>query len=250
MEKGEKSDYKEYADIYDMAIDLFEVLGKEADYCIAHFPTKEFFKEKLNRSKVLYMIDMNNGFVNFGAMSNPKYNDLVPEQLKMLEKFKRENGQINFIMEGHSENSAEFKNYPAHCIIGTPEAEIIPEFKEYQQLPGVNTFYKNNINGMLNRSVQDQIKMLKNLREIVIEGVCADLCVMDFARTNARFLDEINKEVKIFVVRKAIDTFDAPEHNREEWLEIAEKIMKQAGIEIVDDIEELEKKEKQYRLKF
>ena len=203
-----------------------------------------------NKTKVLYMIDMNNGFVNFGPMANPKYNELVPEQLKMLEKFKREGQQINFILEGHDKDATEFKAYPTHCVKGTPEAEVIPEFKKYQLAPGVRTFYKNCINGMLNLSVQEQLRALRNLREIVIEGVCADLCVMDFARTNARFLDEINRQVKIFVVRKAIDTFDAPGHDRLEWMAIAEKVMQQAGIEVVEDIEELEEKEKQYRLKF
>ena len=47
-------------------------------------------KEDEEFRKALYMIDMNNGFVNFGAMANPKYNDLVPEQLRLIEKFRRE----------------------------------------------------------------------------------------------------------------------------------------------------------------
>ena len=42
------------------------------------------------KEKVLYNIDMNNGFVNFGAMANPAYNKLVPEQIKMFEKMLRE----------------------------------------------------------------------------------------------------------------------------------------------------------------
>ena len=71
---------------------------------------------------------------------------------------------------------------------------------------------------------------------------------MDFARTLARYLDEIDRDAKIFVVRNAIDTYDAPWHNRLEWLDIAEKVMTQAGIEYVDDINELEEKEKQYKL--
>lgn len=199
-------------------------------------------------NKVLYNIDMNNGFVNFGVMSNPKYKDLVPEQIKMFEKFVREKQKINFILEGHNEYAKEFNKYPKHCVVGTPESFVIPEFKYYQELPNTDTFYKNCINGMLNIGVQEQIKMLKELREVVIEGVCADLCVMDFARTLSRFLDEINREAKIFVVRNAIDTFDAPSHNREEWLNIAEKVMTQAGIEYVEDICELEEKERQYKL--
>lgn len=199
-------------------------------------------------SKVLYTIDMNNGFVNFGAMANPKYNDLVPEQERLIKKFIEEDEYTTYILEGHDKNAREFQTYPAHCILGTDEAELIPELKKYENYVKANKFYKNSINGMLNRKVQDQIKELKDLREVVIQGVCADLCVMDFARTNARFLDEINSEAKIFVVKNAIDTFDAPNHNREEWMRIAEMVMTQAGIEMVQDINELEEKEKQYNL--
>ena len=199
-------------------------------------------------SKVLYTIDMNNGFVNFGAMANPKYNDLVPEQERLIKKFIEENEYTTYILEGHDKDAREFQTYPAHCILGTEEAELIPELKKYENYVKANKFYKNSINGMLNKKVQDQIKELKDLREVVIQGVCADLCVMDFARTNARFLDEINSQAKIFVVKNAIDTFDAPNHNREEWMRIAEMVMTQAGIEMVEDIKELEEKEKQYNL--
>ena len=199
-------------------------------------------------SKVLYTIDMNNGFVNFGAMANPKYNDLVPEQERLIKKFIEENEYTTYILEGHDKDAREFQTYPAHCILGTDEAELIPELKKYENYDKANKFYKNSINGMINKKVQDQIKELKDLREVVIQGVCADLCVMDFARTNARFLDEINSEAKIFVVKNAIDTFDAPNHNREEWMRIAEMVMTQAGIEMVQDINELEEKEKQYNL--
>ena len=63
------------------------------------------------------------------------------------------------------------------------------------------------------------------LNEIVIGGVCADLCVMDFARTFSRYLDEINRRAKIFVVENTIDTYDSLEHNREEWMDIAKKVL-------------------------
>ena len=193
--------------------------------------------------KALYIIDMNNGFVNFGAMANKAYNALVPEQLKMIEKIRRENGQINFVLEGHNTDALEFKSYPKHCIIGTKEAELIPELLPEQTKPNTNTYYKNCINGMLTGEVAKDLKRLKALKEVIFEGVCADLCVMDFARTYARYLDQINKEVKLFVVKNAIDTFDAPNHNREEWLNIAYKVMAQAGITVVENYEELEHQE-------
>lgn len=199
--------------------------------------------------KALYIIDMNNGFVNFGAMANQKYNELVPEQLKTIEKFQKEDGKINFILEGHNDNSLEFNSYPKHCVYGTEEAELIPELLEKSKEIESEIFYKNCINGMLNRKLQDQITEMENLKEVVIEGVCADLCVMDFARTYARFLDEINKDVKIFVVKNAIDTFDSPEHSRDEWLEISYKVMAQAGIIVIENLEELEELETKYNLK-
>lgn len=196
--------------------------------------------------KALYVIDMNNGFVNEGSMANKEYNKLVPEQLKTIEHVRNDGGVVNFVLEGHKTNSQEFKSYPVHCVLGTSESELIPELDRVKD--GSNIYYKNCINGMLNRKLQDDIKALKGLREIIIEGVCADLCVMDFARTLARYLDELDMETKIFVVKSAIDTFDSPDHNRETWLEIARMVMEQAGIEYVDDVNELKEKELIYKL--
>lgn len=201
-----------------------------------------------NIRKALYMIDMNNGFVNFGNMANPKYNELVNEQLKLINKFRKENQLVNFVLEGHTTDSIEFDSYPSHCVLGTKEAELIPEFINEQNKENTRTYYKNSINGMLNRNLQDDIKSQDNLNEIVIGGVCADLCVMDFARTFSRYLDEINRRAKIFVVENTIDTYDSLEHNREEWMDIAKKVMTQAGIIMVSNIEELERKEKELGL--
>ena len=199
--------------------------------------------------KALYMIDMNNGFVNFGAMANPEYNKLVPEQLRMIEKMRKEQGLVNFILEGHDKDAREFATYPAHCIKGTAEADLIPEFINEQNKENTKTYYKNSINGMLNRNVGEDIKRLKNLKEVILEGVCTDLCVFDFGRTALRYFDEINKEIKMFVVKNAVDTFDAPGHDREEWTNMAFKFLEQAGAIIVNDIEELEEKEKEYKLR-
>ena len=201
-----------------------------------------------NIRKALYMIDMNNGFVNFGNMANPKYNELVKEQLKLINKFRKENQLVNFVLEGHTTDSIEFDSYPSHCVLGTKEAELIPEFIDEQNKENTRTYYKNSINGMLNRNLQDDIKNQDNLNEIVIGGVCADLCVMDFARTFSRYLDEINRRAKIFVVENTIDTYDSLDHNREEWMDISKKVMTQAGIIMVPNIEELERKEKELGL--
>lgn len=202
-------------------------------------------KENVEFLKALFMIDMNNGFVNFGPMANPKYNDLVPEQQALIEMFREEDELVNFILENHDKNALEFVSYPEHCVGGTDEAKLIPEFQDEENKPNTRTYYKNSINGMLNRTLQDDIKALEKLKMIVLAGVCGDLCVMDFGRTLLRYLDEINHDLKVFVVKSCIDTFDAPGHNREEWLEIAYKVLEQAGAVVVEDVEDLKGKVKQ-----
>ena len=202
-------------------------------------------KEDVEFLKTLFMIDMNNGFVNFGPMANPKYNDLVPEQQALIEMFREEDELVNFILENHDKNALEFVSYPEHCVKGTEEAKLIPEFQDEENKPNTRTYYKNSINGMLNRTLQDDIKALEKLKMIVLAGVCGDLCVMDFGRTLLRYLDEINHDLKVFVVKSCIDTFDAPGHNREEWLEIAYKVLEQAGAIVVEDVEDLKGKVKQ-----
>lgn len=213
---------------------------------------KEKQVTKKQFTKALFIVDMNNGFVNDGAMANPAYNNLVPEQLKLVEKFRRDEQLVNFILEGHVVEATEFLTnqgaYPEHCVLGTEEAELIPQLKPEENHENTNIYYKNSINGGLNLDLQIDLEDLNDLKEIVIAGVCTDLCVLDFARTLARLMDEINHKVKIFVVASACDTFDLPGHNRAEEIERAYHMMEAAGIEIVEDFEALEKREKELKL--
>ncbi|MCH5167189.1 MAG: cysteine hydrolase [Erysipelotrichales bacterium] len=195
-------------------------------------------------TKALFIVDMNNGFVNFGAMANTEYNALVPEQLKLIERFRKEQQLVNFILEGHIEEAVEFLLYPQHCVLGTPEAELIPEFKDEQDKENTKVYYKNSINGALNLDLQIDLEDLRDLKEIVVCGVCTDLCVLDFVRTLARYLDEINHKVQIFVVASVCSTFDAPGHERTEEEKLAYRMMRAAGVEVVANMEELEQREK------
>ena len=53
----------------------------------------------------------------------------------------------------------------------------------------------------------------------------------------------------MFIVKNAVDTFDAPGHDKEEWTNMAFKFLEQAGAIIVSDIDELEVKEKELKLR-
>ena len=194
--------------------------------------------------KSVYLIDMVEGFANIGAMANPSYNELVPEQVRVLDEFEKSGESINLIGEWHDKDCMEFMSYPPHCIKDTLEADFIPEFLKYMDYVNTRVYHKNSINGMLNDKLRQDIINMKKLRETVIMGVCEDLCVMDFVRTYARFMDKINREINIYVVENGVDTFDSPNHNRLEWKDIARKVMEQAGAIYVKDLDELKILEK------
>lgn len=201
-------------------------------------------KELNEFERSVYLIDMVEGFVNTGAMANPSYNELVPEQVRVLDDFVKSGESINLIGEWHDKDCTEFMSYPPHCIKDTLEANFIPEFLRYMDHVNTRVYHKNSINGMLNDKLRQDIINMKNLREAVFMGVCEDLCVMDFVRTYARFMDEINRKVDIYVVSSGVDTFDSPYHNRQMWKDIARKVMEQAGAIYVKDLNELKLKEK------
>lgn len=199
--------------------------------------------------RCVYNIDMVEGFVNIGAMSNKDYNLLVPAQKEIMDDIREDGELITFIGEAHEENAQEFKNYPKHCIEGTKEADFISDFQEYLEYVNTLVYRKNSINGMLNPKLLEDLKRMKNLREVIFTGVCEDLCVMDFARTYSRYMDEINRPVKMFVLENAVDTFDAKNHNREHWKSIAREVMGSAGIQYVKDMEELKSEERKLKLR-
>lgn len=199
--------------------------------------------------RCVYNIDMVEGFVNIGAMSNKDYNLLVPAQKEIMDDIREDGELITFIGEAHEENAQEFKNYPKHCIEGTKEEDFISDFQEYLEYVNTLVYKKNSINGMLNLKLLADLKRMKNLREVIFTGVCEDLCVMDFARTYSRYMDEINRPVKMFVLENAVDTFDAENHNREHWRNIAREVMGSAGIQYVKDMEELKSEERKLKLR-
>ena len=79
----------------------------------------------------------------------------------------------------------------------------------------------------------EDIKKMNNLKEVVIIGCCTDICILNLAIPLQNYFDQNDLNIKITVPKNAVETYDAPWHNREEYNEIAFKLMKQAGIDII-----------------
>lgn len=181
--------------------------------------------------KLLLVIDMVNGFVKEGALADKQINNITPNIIKLIEEYIENGNDIISIQEGHSNNSKEFESFPPHCILGTEEAELIDELIPYKHK--MKIIRKNSTCGFVTKEFMKYIEENKEkLEEVVLTGCCTDLCVMNFALPLKTYINEHNLDIKVTIYKNAVETYDSPIHNREEYNEIAFKIMKLDGIDL------------------
>lgn len=181
--------------------------------------------------KLLLVIDMVNGFVKEGVLADKQINNITPNIINFIEEFIKNNDDIISIQEGHSELSKEFDSFPSHCILGTEEAELIEELMPYEDK--MKLIRKNSTCGFVTKEFMEYFEKNKEiLEEVVLTGCCTDLCVMNFALPLKNYINEHDLNIKVTIYKNAVETYDSPMHNREEYNDMAFKIMKQNGIEI------------------
>ena len=178
--------------------------------------------------KLLVVVDMVNGFIKEGKMSDKDINHITPRIKSLVESFLNEEEGVAFIKDTHEPNSIEFKKYPPHCLKGTTEAEIISELSSYEHQS--LSYEKNSTSTIFAKNFMRDIERMKSLEEVIITGCCTDICVMNLGIPLANYFDEKNKNVRIWVPQNAVETFNSEIHNREEYNSTALKLMKNQGI--------------------
>ena len=187
-------------------------------------------KRKEELQELLIIVDMINGFIKEGNMSDETINHITPKIIKLIEQTLNKNEGIAFIKDTHNENSTEFKKFPLHCLKGTSEAELIDELKPYEKDAFV--YEKNSTSTMFAKNFMNDIDKMKELRKVIITGCCTDICVLNLALPLINYFDENDKQVEVVVMKNATETYNAPYHNRDEYNEMAYKLMLQGGVKL------------------
>jgi len=180
--------------------------------------------------KMVFVIDMINGFCKKGALANPKTMDMVPLLHDFLEHF---DGEKIEARDNHTMDSKEFLVYDVHALEGDYESEGIDELKDV--LSGVKIFYKNSTNLTMVPDFIDYI-LKEKPDEITITGCCTDICIMQYALTLKALFNQYNIACDIIIYENLVDTYDSPLHNRAYYQEAALNFMRNAGI-IIDTYE-------------
>lgn len=184
--------------------------------------------------KCLIVVDMVNGFVRVGGLHDKYIEHTIERQLELIEEYQKENELIVFIKDTHEMDSVEHNRFGdiKHCIKGTKEAELIDEFKKYENTENVLTFEKNSTSFREAPGFINTMNEAENIKEFDVVGCCTDICVANGVISMMNYFDQINRRIEVRVHEDAVETFGLPER-REEYSKAAYLLMRQQGAQIV-----------------
>ena len=187
-------------------------------------------------NSAIFVIDMNNGFCEEGALADPTIKRIVPNIRKIIMDGLKRESALFFVNDKHTEDSVEIKRYAGHCI--TPrEQKTIKELSIFEEYAD-RVFYKNSTCALFAPGMMVMLLQMKNLERIVITGCCTDICIMNFAVALRNFMDEWNVDVDIVVPINAVETFHIPNvHEREEANQFGYRVMESNGIRLVKEMD-------------
>jgi nicotinate phosphoribosyltransferase len=149
------------------------------------------------------VVDMLRGFLEEGY---PLYcgeaaRSIIPHVQRLLEEELAQGSKIFYLCDNHAPDDPEFKMFPPHCVVGTPQAEIIPELAQY---PG-EVLPKTRYSGFFGTPLEERLAALRP-EKIIVCGVCTDICVMHTVA------DARNRDYVVEVPAKCVASFDPAAH--------------------------------------
>ncbi len=171
----------------------------------------------------LVIVDEVNGFATPGAgnlapsPNDPLYERMIAETDRLSKIFTQHGWPILAFRDTHAPGQAE-PPYPEHCVMGTGEEELVPQLKWLENEKNVTLMNKDCINGFIggyrpdgSNQVLDWINN-EGLEQIIVVGVCTDICAMDFVLTmlSVRNHGMTDKLKDIVAYEKGMATYDLP----------------------------------------
>lgn len=193
-------------------------------------------KNRMNKEKILLVIDMNNGFAREGNMFTENLNELVVPMRQFIIKLKKQNTKVVYYSDAHSADDDEFKMYPVHCLKGTHESEYVDE------LLGLNDYYveKQTTNGFYAKN-PFEFSTSTNPDFYVVGGV-TEICVKNITMSLLKYIKRNNIDSSVYVISDLVATFDGENDDANIRHSEALNEMKKRGAKVVTTKEILLKK--------
>ena len=139
--------------------------------------------------KILVVVDMQNDFID-GALGTAEAQKIVPA---VADKIKGWTGEVYVTQDTHQADyltTQEGRNLPVeHCIEGTRGWEIAPAVRE--ALTDFTCLTKPTFGSSSLAETLAIVNQNEPIEEIVLTGLCTDICVISNAMTLKAFLPEV-----------------------------------------------------------
>ena len=124
------------------------------------------------------VVDMLRGFLEEGypLYIGAESRRIIPHIQRLIERELAQNSKIFFVCDNHEPDDLEFKMFPPHCIVGTAEAEVIPELAKYEG----EIIPKRRYSGFFGTNLEEKLKQLAP-EKLIICGVLTNICVLHTA---------------------------------------------------------------------
>jgi nicotinamidase/pyrazinamidase len=153
----------------------------------------------------LIVTDVQEGFTRQGNLASPECTAAIPRIVEIVERAFEEHAPVIFTKDSHITDDLEFEMFPPHCIVGTPEHDLVAELRPFEgRAAGVirktrySAFYRTDLEALLR---------VLDVEEFRIVGFCTDICVL---HTTA---DLRNRDLRVTVLSDGCETFDGPGHD-------------------------------------
>jgi len=154
--------------------------------------------------KVLVVIDMQKDFLELdGKLSLGK--DTTEFKARVAKYIKEFDGEVIATLDTHQKDSAEFAQFPPHCVEGTTGHDLSDEIAEaIKQVDGI-------IQEKISFTDDEVVRLLleKGFSEYEFVGVCTHICLHDnVAALYHATKQDLGKLPTITVQRNLVDDFD------------------------------------------
>lgn len=155
------------------------------------------------KKTVLIHIDLVEGFLNFGALHSKNAAGILPFVVRVNEDMK--NYRKIFVLDSHEKDAEEFGAYPAHCVLGSGEEELVQELLPYAK--GHLVLRKNSTNLFHSPVFLQWLEENEEIQDFVFVGVVTDICVLQACLSLRSYFNEWNLKKEIHVLLPGVDTF-------------------------------------------
>jgi len=156
-------------------------------------------------SNVVIVTDMQKCFLEEGGSLylGAEARGIIPYVQQLLTEEAQKGSAILFSADAHDPDDLEFKMFPPHCIVNTPETEIIPELGPW--VTPDNIIKKRRYSAFFESDLGRRLETLKP-EVIKVCGVCTNICVLHTVA------DLRNRDYRVIVDERCVATFDPEGH--------------------------------------